>query len=250
MLHSTHWYIYRRFNATYRSHLQDSPRNILLKLFDPRRWNWQVVLEHWFITTNLDCVNIPEELRSQDNEKIAMCMENNDLQTIYFFNSHVIHIRPTLSASYWIKISHFFPEVSYCNEVSVSIITCHKLRQSISYKYFPGLVFSGVNDNSNPKIIFRGTIISVKIALQLPHHRFVKKTQWTPKMWYVRTYSAFYVYWTDSWIKIDQLDVTCFIISLFTAQLVLNVSTSIFRSLQIIVDLFHVLYCCKQDVLL
>ena len=31
-----------------------------------------------------------------------------------------------------------------------------------------------------------------------------------------------YVYWTvhkrDSWIKIDQLDVTCFIISLFTAQ--------------------------------
>jgi hypothetical protein len=32
-------------------------------------------------------------------------------------------------------------------------------------------------------------------------------------------------------IKIDQLDVTCFIISLFTAQHVSNVSTSIFRSL-------------------
>ena len=56
-----------------------------------------------------------------------------------------------------------------------------------------------------------------------------------------------YVYWTvhhlDSWIKIDQLDVTCFIISLFTAQHVLNVTTSIFRSLWLIVDLFHVLYC-------
>ena len=56
-----------------------------------------------------------------------------------------------------------------------------------------------------------------------------------------------YVYWTvhhlDSWIKIDQLDVTCFIISLFTAQHVSNVSTSIFRSLRLIVDLFHVLYC-------
>ena len=56
-----------------------------------------------------------------------------------------------------------------------------------------------------------------------------------------------YVYWTvchlDSTIKIDQLDVTCFIISLFTAQRVSNVSTSIFRSLRIIVDLFHVLYC-------
>jgi hypothetical protein len=55
-----------------------------------------------------------------------------------------------------------------------------------------------------------------------------------------------YVYWTlhriDSWIKIDQIDVTCFIISLFTAQHVSNFSTSIFRSLRLIVDLFHVLY--------
>ena len=46
-----------------------------------------------------------------------------------------------------------------------------------------------------------------------------------------------------SWIKIDQPDVTCFIISLFTVQHVSNVSTSIFRSLRLIVDLFHVLYC-------
>ena len=56
-----------------------------------------------------------------------------------------------------------------------------------------------------------------------------------------------YVYWTvhhlNSWITIDQLDVTCFIISLFIAQHVSNVSTSIFRSLRLIVDLFHVLYC-------
>ena len=47
----------------------------------------------------------------------------------------------------------------------------------------------------------------------------------------------------DSRIKIDQLDVTCFIISLFTAQHVSNVSTSIFRRLRLIVGLFHVLYC-------
>ena len=46
-----------------------------------------------------------------------------------------------------------------------------------------------------------------------------------------------------SLIKKDELDVTSFIISLFTAQHVSNVSTSIFRILQIIVDLFHVLYC-------
>ena len=40
---------------------------------------------------------------------------------------------------------------------------------------------------------------------------------------------------------IFQLDVTCFIILPFTAQQ--NVSTSIFRSLRLIVDLFYVLYC-------
>jgi len=47
-----------------------------------------------------------------------------------------------------------------------------------------------------------------------------------------------YVYWTvhhlDSWIKIDQLDVTCCIISLFNAQHVPDVSTSILRSLRLI----------------
>ena len=47
----------------------------------------------------------------------------------------------------------------------------------------------------------------------------------------------------ESWIKIDQLDVTCFIISLFTAQHVSDVTTSILRGLRLIVDLFHVLYC-------
>ena len=47
-----------------------------------------------------------------------------------------------------------------------------------------------------------------------------------------------YVYWTmhhlQSWIKRNQLDVTCFIISLFNAQRVSDVNTSILRSLQII----------------
>ena len=38
----------------------------------------------------------------------------------------------------------------------------------------------------------------------------------------------------SSWIKIDQLDVTCFIISLFNAQHVSNASTSILRSLRLI----------------
>ena len=47
-----------------------------------------------------------------------------------------------------------------------------------------------------------------------------------------------YVYWTlhhlDSWITTDQLDVTCFFISLFNAQLVSVVNTSILRSLRFI----------------
>ena len=46
----------------------------------------------------------------------------------------------------------------------------------------------------------------------------------------------FYVYWTvhhlDSWIKIGQLDVTCFFISLFNARHVSDVNTSILRSLR------------------
>jgi len=42
------------------------------------------------------------------------------------------------------------------------------------------------------------------------------------------------VHHLDSWIKRDQLDVTCFIISLFTAQHVSDVNTSILRSLRLI----------------
>ena len=59
--------------------------------------------------------------------------------------------------------------------------------------------------------------------------------------------SESYVYWTvhhrDSWINVDQHDITCFIVSLFNAQHVSNISTSILRSLRLTVDLFHVLYC-------
>ena len=51
-------------------------------------------------------------------------------------------------------------------------------------------------------------------------------------------------YLTQTVLNTDRpTDVTCFIISLFTAQHVSNVSTSIFRSLRIIVDLFRGMYC-------
>jgi len=50
--------------------------------------------------------------------------------------------------------------------------------------------------------------------------------------------NIYYVYWTvhhlDSWVKRDQLDVTLFIISLYNAQHVSDVNTSILRSLRLI----------------
>ena len=51
-------------------------------------------------------------------------------------------------------------------------------------------------------------------------------------------FNEFYVYWTghhlDSWIKRDQLDATCFIISLFNVQHVSDVNTPILRILRLI----------------
>jgi len=56
-----------------------------------------------------------------------------------------------------------------------------------------------------------------------------------------------YVYWTvhhlDSWIKRDQLDVTCFIISLFTAQHVWMLIHPFSGACDLFVELFHGLYC-------
>ena len=67
-------------------------------------------------------------------------------------------------------------------------------------------------------------------------------------------YEVAYVYLTvhhlDNWLKRDQLDVTCFIISLFNAQHVSDVNTSILRSLRLIcwviswVVLFWFDVCC------
>jgi len=57
-------------------------------------------------------------------------------------------------------------------------------------------------------------------------------------IWDVVTVTPLYVYWTvhhlDSWIKRDEIDVTCGIISLFNAQHVSDVNTSIFRRLRLI----------------
>ena len=53
------------------------------------------------------------------------------------------------------------------------------------------------------------------------------------KQWIIGSY----VYWTvhhlDNWVKRDQLDVTCFIISSYNAQHVSDINTSILRSLRL-----------------
>ena len=54
--------------------------------------------------------------------------------------------------------------------------------------------------------------------------------------WVISIYSSNFSYGNiifDSWVKRDQLDVTCFMISLLNAQHVSDVSTSILRSLRL-----------------
>ena len=56
-------------------------------------------------------------------------------------------------------------------------------------------------------------------------------------IWWTHSHERWANRWNkykDRWIKRDQLDVTCFIFSLYTAQHVSDVNTSILRSLQLI----------------
>ena len=83
-------------------------------------------------------------------------------------------------------------------------------------------------------------IIKVLFIRQLMHQWVVLKTilKFTLKFTLKQLRHESYVYWTvhhfDSWIKRDQLDVTCFIISLFNGQHISDVNTSILRSLRLI----------------
>jgi len=64
------------------------------------------------------------------------------------------------------------------------------------------------------------------------------------KTWYLAcSYHVAVNSYVGGWIKRDQFDVTCFIISIFSAQHISDVNTSILRSLRLFVELFHGLYC-------
>ena len=106
------------------------------------------------------------------------------------------------------------------------------------------LIFTGICDKNGVKVSLPsiGRYVSVRVVhlwrysawflwyLVLMIMRFV-----IPVVFYEITNVESYVYWTvhhlDSWIRGDQLDVTCFIIALFNAQHVSDVNTSILRSL-------------------
>jgi len=66
---------------------------------------------------------------------------------------------------------------------------------------------------------------------------YMEEIETSAKMWILITDIVSYVYWTvhhlDSWAKGDQLDVTCFIISLYNVQHVSEFNTSILRSLRL-----------------
>ena len=63
----------------------------------------------------------------------------------------------------------------------------------------------------------------------LHHSKKFGSNTWHKKIYHFMSFVPCIVTQICNWIKIDQLDVTCFIISLFTAQHVSNVSTAIFR---------------------
>ena len=67
-------------------------------------------------------------------------------------------------------------------------------------------------------------------TLQLWELLFILRFETTPHLFYAKEPK----HMCDSWIKRDQLDATCFIVSLFNAQHVSDVNTSILRSLRLI----------------
>ena len=96
--------------------------------------------------------------------------------------------------------------------------------------YFPNLA------SFIPYVILHGKSFIVNLHVCTVH-------QWRLKHFIIQQMRKYiirksYVYWTvhhlGSWIKRDQLDVNCFIISLFNAQHVSDVNTSILRSLRLI----------------
>ena len=87
-------------------------------------------------------------------------------------------------------------------------------------RFFPDRIYAVGGNSRQFTFIYKREIISAcEIGLFLISVRNTAETEFMCdiKLWY-----EIYVYWTvhhlDSWIKIDQFDVTCFIIWLFTAQ--------------------------------
>jgi len=97
-----------------------------------------------------------------------------------------------------------------------------------------GFIVRIYHDAPSPERLITKTLIITTYSVS--RKSFSKSTVFfIKKVPVVRITCKFCNRWTlVSWIKIDQLDVTFFIISLFNAQRVSSVSTSILRSLRLI----------------
>jgi len=119
-----------------------------------------------------------------------------------------------------------------CNSLlSLKIVFYSSLQNTPHYK----------EHSSNPNFAFMWQTVAAlesTVYYRLGHILHTKMIYYAPWMSLGSRALQICLYLTTcyvhSWIKRDQLDVTCFIISLFNAQHVSDVNTSILRSLRLI----------------
>jgi hypothetical protein len=106
----------------------------------------------------------------------------------------------------------------------ISLLLAYRLRMSGVVPQFPLCIFTTWTQKTLPFTLFseekkvKVCIPHLRVCVCLPHFKFS-------------------IIWHNTlqfWIKRNQLDVTCFFISLFDAQRVSDVNTSILRSLRLI----------------
>ena len=166
--------------------------------------------------------------------------------------------KKNLSCSFYLYrfrkyVSYGFPTIKFCNTgvhyetPFITVVTLHTVCQSDMFRRNTGskswtsfmifLIYVGqkkecVTLREIPRVWQRKSVWR-------SHNCFLQESSlyWSSVDTRNKIILESYVYWTvhhlDSWIKRDQLDVTCFIISLFNVQHVSDVNTSILRRLRL-----------------
>ena len=128
----------------------------------------------------------------------------------------------------------------HMSRIIFSSVASLAVQYFFSHYLINGTFFRGVGGGGDLLNIQHVLWFSLQISWLTPSDIFRKHTVWIEEKLSTTlktAYTGSYVYWTvhhlDSWVKRDQLDVTCFIVSLFNAQHVSDVNTSILRSLRL-----------------